>query len=593
MRATNKKPQIKKVRRFTLSVFMLFLLFMAVSRVIYIYVEKADFYAKQGDKRSIKQAKISAPRGVIEDRNGEVLALTTVLVSLGVDLEHLRLKPDMSGAQKIKAQNRIDKFRQDIDFLADKLGKTRSWLLDKTLNQKQKIKFKYLAREITPQLAAELKERKIPALVYERKFKRFYPKVKIGASLLGFADFKEQGKAGIEASFNEHLSGTDGKAWVRRDHLGNVIDYISMERPVQKGRALQLSIDFKIQEITYLALAEAFKQHQAHKAAAVVLNAKTGEILAVESLPSFNPNDTRQRTSKGTRNVAIQDLYEPGSTMKPFTVLAALNAGVIDKDQSIHIGNGKLKVANATYRDSAKIESKNIDLATLLKKSSNVGAIKLGFMLETEKHRDFLHKLGFGQELQIGLNSAVKGILREADKITKVDHASMSFGHGLNTSLLQLARSYLVLANSGKISRLTVLKKTSPVKFKTISSAENANHVLDLLKQVVSKDGTAQQAAVEGFSVAGKTGTSHKFVNGRYAEKKYVGFFAGIVPADNPQLVIAVLIDEPKGKKYFGGQTAAPVFAKIATDTLAYLGVKPDKQSSGKALIALKTGADL
>jgi len=590
MRNRKPKPQINRFRRFILGIFMLGLLILVTGRIGYIYAEKSDFYAKQGDIRSIKRESIPALRGVIQDRKGEVLALTTVLISLGVDLEHLRVKPDMSATQQDKVRKRIKKFKQNLEFIAGKIGKSERWLMTKVFNTDPRIKFKYLAKKLTPQIAKDLKNQNIPALVYERSFKRFYPQSFVGANLLGFANFKDQGKAGIEAKFDDILSGANGKAWVRRDHFGNAIDYISLERSPVKGQDLNLSIDSRIQEITYFTLAKALQKHKAHKAAAVVLNAKSGEILAIESLPSFNPNNTAQRTSIGTRNAAIQDLYEPGSIIKPFTVLAALEAGVIGKNKMLHIGNGRIKVANATYRDYAKIKSKDISLATMLKKSSNVGAIKVGFTMSPRIHRDFLYRLGFGQEPKIRLNGIVKGVLRQPDKITRVDHASMSFGFGLNASLLHLAKAYLVLANKGSAPELSILKKIEPGSLAHIASRDNTSFVLDLLKTVVSKGGTAPRAAIKGFSVAGKTGTSHKFVNGQYAKNKYIGLFAGIVPVENPELVIVVLIDEPKGKSYYGGATAAPVFAEIGARTLAYLGVRPDMPESNLSVMALNVG---
>lgn len=591
MRAKKKQPQIKKFRRFVLSVFMLALLGLSIGKIGFIYAKKSDFYAQQGNLRSIKKEMIPALRGVIRDRNGEIFALTTVLISLAVDLEHLRIKPDMSSSQRSLAKARIKKFKENISFIAARIDKSEKWLLDKAFPKSKKLKFRYLAKALPPQVTQELKAKKIPALVYERKLKRFYPQGKMAASLIGFSDFADKGKSGLEASFDEHLSGASGAAWVRRDHLGNAIDHVSVDRSAIRGNDLILSIDSRIQEIAYFSLVNAMKKHKAKKVSAVVLDAKNGEILAMANFSSFNPNDTRQRVSVGTRNTATQDLFEPGSTMKPFTVLAALEAGVINKDTSLHIGNGKIKVANATYRDSSRIDSQDISLGTMLRKSSNVGAIKVGLKMSAKQHRDFLYRLGFGQKPDIGLYGSARGVLRPVKKITKVDHASMSFGLGLNASVLQIAQSYLVLANAGKMPAVSIVKKTGEIEFSQVASADNANHVLDLLKSVVSKKGTAPRARIEGFSVAGKTGTSHKFINGKYAKKQYIGLFAGIVPANDPRLVIVTLIDEPKGKSYYGGTTAAPVFSEIGSKTLAYLGIKPDQNENTSSVLAYQEQA--
>ncbi len=574
-----------------MSLMLLILFIISVGKIGFIYAKKSDFYAQQGDLRSIRKEKVPALRGVMRDRNGEILALTTVLVSLAVDLEHLRIKPKMSKSQKSLAEGRIKKFKQNLSFIASRIGKSKKWLSDKVFSKNKKLKFKYLAKGLPPQVTKELKAKKIPALIYERKLKRFYPQGKIGASLIGFADFSEKGKSGLEASFDQHLSGLTGAAWVRRDHLGNTIDHVSAERSAIRGTDLLLSIDSRIQEIAYLALAKAMKKHKAAKASAVVLDAKTGEILAMANFSSFNPNDTRQRVSVGTRNTAVQDLYEPGSIMKPFTVLAALETGVIKQDTSVHVGKGnikKIKIAGRTYHDTSRIDTTDISLATMLRKSSNVGAIKVGLKIDVKQHRDFLYSLGFGQKPDVGLYDSARGILRDVKKITRVDHASMSFGLGLNASPLQIAQSYLALANEGKIPIVSIVKKTYKPEFIKVASAANTNFVLDLLKAVVSSEGTAPLAKIDGFEVAGKTGTSRKVINGSYSKKRYVGLFAGIVPANNPRLVIVTLLDDLRGKNYYGGVTAGPVFAEIGSKTLTYLGIKPDTQQNTSGLIAYK-----
>ena len=586
-----KNPVISKARVYILIFALLSLIAFIVARVGFLYFDEAQQYLRHGDNRSLKKVTVPADKGMIKGRNGEILAITTVLYSLIVDLNHLRVSQDFSKGQARLAKKRISEFKSKMSQLAKILGKTEQQIEEDVFMQSPKRIQTYLAKDLIPEQISQITELEMPALVYERKLKRYYPYGAVLANLIGFSDYVEVGKSGIEKSYNQHLQGKNGTMLLRRDRVGNAISYIANDNKYQHGKNLTLTIDTKIQDFAFFALQEGLNQYLAKKGAAVVLNAKTGEILAMVSLPSYNTNDYAQRVKIGVKNIAIQDLFEPGSIVKPFLALAALEANKIKADSKINLGDKgpkhQIKIANKTFKDSAPIDSNNVSIATVLKKSSNVGAIRLSKKLSQEQILATYRKVGLGQPLSINLyGSKFRGVTPK--QTTPLSKASLAIGYGLNASVLQIARAYTVFANNGKLLKLR-LTKDDNYKSTKVSNSKHINLIASWLRQVTDDDGTGKKAQISGFDVAGKTSTT-LLSQGKqgYKNNKYLSSFVGMAPFKDPKIIVAVLVIEPRGKDYYGGDVAAPIFSQIAAKTLNYLGIKSEQQ---KPLISVLEGA--
>jgi len=553
-------------------------------RMAYIYMERSQDYLSQGERRSVKAVVVPATKGVVADRNGEVLAVTTVLYALAVDLNHLRIKKKDSVFQQRNAKQRIKMFKKQLSALSKVLKKPPEWVLEKTFMQSPKKARIYIAKGLLPEQIVKIKSLKMPALVYERTLKRYYPHGEVLANVIGFSDYVDKGRSGVEKYFDGFLRGKDGKISMRRDRVGRVTSYISSDNAFKKGRDLNLTLDTRVQSIAFFALQRAIKKYHAKSGTVVVLKARTGKVLAMANLPSYNPNDNRQRVGSGQSNIASQELFEPGSIIKPFTALAGLEYGVVQKNTLLHIGKGqihKIKIADRTYKDSSRIDKQAIGIGEMLQKSSNVGAIKLGMQLKGKDLRSFFMKVGFGVPTGISLyGGEFSGVVAKPNEMTPVRQASMSMGYALNASVLQMARAYAMLANGGRSVTLQITDQDTPEGVQ-VASPENVAQIVRWLEQVPTEDGTAPLAKVPGFKVAGKTGTA-LISKGRsgYAEKKYIASFIGFAPSKNPEIVVAVLIEHPKGKVYYGGAVAAPVFSEVTANTLNYLGVRSTQQKS-------------
>jgi cell division protein FtsI (penicillin-binding protein 3) len=524
------------------------------ARAAYLQTWHTDFLNQEGGKRVNRVVEIPAHRGMITDRRGEPLAISTPVESLWANPREFEASP-------AQIQALATRLEMDPDELARLVG-------DK------KKGFVYLRRQLPPEITAEILALGIKGVSSTPEYRRYYPAGEVTAQVLGVTGVEDRGLEGLEFSYQGWLEGEPGAKRVLKDRLGNTVEDLELLRLPKHGRDLTLSLNLQLQYLAYRELAGALTKYQAQAGAIVVLDARAGEVLALVNLPAFNPNNRASMTRGRSRNRAVSDVYEPGSTMKPFLVAAALEAGVVKPETRIDTGPGWLQVGEKRITD---VHPKgNLTVAEAIKVSSNVATAKIALDMKSEDYWRLLHRVGFGAPPNAGLPSEAAGKLRPYDSWKPIEKATMAFGHGMSVSLLQLARAYAAIATDGVLPPLTVLKRRESAIGQRAMSAETASALRAMLETVTEEGGTAPQARIMGYRVAGKTGTAHKLVDGRYAPDKYIGSFVGMAPASNPRLVVAVMIDEPSGTQYYGGLVAAPVFAKVMAGGLRLLAVPPD-----------------
>jgi cell division protein FtsI (penicillin-binding protein 3) len=450
--------------------------------------------------------------------------------------------------------------------------------LDKLTPGKSMRRFVYVRRRISPSLQKEVAALKLPGVSFKREHKRYYPAGEVSAQLVGFTNVDDVGLEGIELAFQKTLNGTPGRKKVIRNGKRQVVADLERADDLVPGQDVQLSIDQRFQYIAYRELKAAFIKHQARAASLVMLDARNGDILAMVNQPSFNPNTIRGQSRGRFRNRAITDVFEPGSTMKPFTVACVLEQGKLGLDTIIDTSPGTFRVGRNTVRDMRNYGE--LDVAHILQKSSNVGISKLALSLSPESFLGCYQRLGFGQPVGIGFPGEALGRLPGYDKLRPFEQATLSFGYGLSASALQLAQAYTALANEGEMLRVRLVKDEYIEPAVRVMSANTARTVRQMLEQVVSREGTALKAAVRGFRVSGKTGTVKKIGEGGYSNDRHLAIFAGIAPASRPRIVMVVVVDEPGGSEYYGGLVAAPVFSRVTGGVLRLLGIQPDREQS-------------
>lgn len=541
--------QRRKGRDTILLAIIVLIVLTILVRAFYVQILQHDFLSSEGNKRQIRTMSIPAPRGEIFDRNGELLALSTSVVDVWADPKY------------------FNRHFERLPEVAKVLGLSPEALRLKAMAY-QKKRFMYLKRQVLPKVGEALSKLDIPGVYVEERFKRYYPAGETMAHVVGYTDIDDQGQDGIEYTYNDWLQGVPGKKQIIKDRAGHVVEFVKDIRPAKPGRPIELSIDKDIQYFTYRALKKALIQYQARSASAVVLSAKTGEILAMVSLPGFNPNDRSQLKGERLRNRVITDVMEPGSTVKPFIIAQALDLGVVDESTKIQTAPGYFRVEDHIISDTH-----NHGLLTptgIIKVSSNIGAMKVALKMTPEQIWDFYHELGFGQDSGLFLPGESMGYLKTWQAWGKVDQTSASYGYGFNINLLQLAHAYLLFANQGAVLPLSLLKKQAvdSIEAKQLVSPEVAESVLQMMEAVTQKGGTAPKAAIPGYRVAGKTGTVHKTKAGGYEKSEYRSLFAGIVPVSNPDLVMAVVVNQPSRGIYYGGLVAAPIFKEVMQEAL-------------------------
>lgn len=540
-----------------LLVMILISMTVLIGRAVYLQVLDRQFLKQQGDLRHVGILPVSAHRGRIIDRNGELLAVSTPVKSIWVNPKEF-----------IKAQTPPDKLRA----LASLLGVSVKDI-EARVGVDEDRSFAYLKRRMPPELADRVIDLGVAGVYAEREFRRYYPTGEVTAHLLGFTDINDQGQEGMELAFNGPLKGVDGAKRIVRDGKRRIIEAMEDIALPVPGKDLSLSIDERLQYLAYRELKKAVLQHRARAGSLVLLDTQTGEILAMVNQPSYNPNSRAKMKSGVSRNRSITDLFEPGSTMKPFAVACALELGLTRPEAVFH--TGQMHVGSNVVKDVHNYGT--LDVAHILQKSSNVGVTQIALKVPPRKFWAFYNNLGFGQAPDTGFPGEASGRLPHYSGWNAFEQATLSFGYGVSTSTLQLGRAYLAFANDGIMPMVTLLKRTEPPETHRIMSAKVAVTIRTMLERVVSREGTAIKASVPGYRVAGKTGTVKKTGARGYTDSLYLAVFSGIAPASHPRLAMVVMIDEPSAGEYYGGAVAAPVFSAVMEGALRLLNIAPDE----------------
>ncbi|MCX5591585.1 peptidoglycan D,D-transpeptidase FtsI family protein [Alcaligenes endophyticus] len=540
-----------------------------IGKALYLQGMSTEFLQQQGERRYERTVVLPPMRGKVFDRTGSVVLASSVPVraiwALPEDARHA--KPEQIAA----LAKLLDMSEADI---------TRRL----TMEDKH---FVYVKRQVDLDLAAQVAALKVPGIHQQEEMRRFYPEGEVMAHMLGFTNIEDKGLEGIELAFNDALSGTPGSRRVIRDRLGRVVEDVRDVIPPAHGNDLRLSIDAGLQFDTYAALKKGMEDAQARAAAAIVLDVQTGEVLALVNLPTYNPNDRDDRKGAALRNRALTDTFEPGSIMKPFTVALALDIGRISTATQFNTGNGQYRYQGNTISDVSR--NGVLDPAGILRRSSNIGMTMISERLTSQEMWTKFNDLGFGRTPQTDFPGVASGRLRPWDRWRPIERATMAYGYGLSVSLLQMAQAYTVFARNGDMVALTMLKREGRASSIPIFKPEVATVVRSMLEAAAGPAG-AKLAQVQGYRVAGKSGTARKIVDGRYSKSLYRGSFVGFAPASNPRIVVAVSLDEPQGKRYYGGAIAAPVFSEIVARSLRRLGVQPDVPV--ESLVAIGPGGE-
>jgi cell division protein FtsI (penicillin-binding protein 3) len=545
-----------KLRRYT--VLMVFALAVGglLWRALDMQVLNQVFFQQQGDARQLRVVKIHAHRGDIYDRNGEPLAISTPVDSVWV-----------SPGELIIEKKRITELAKILSMNTDSLVHK--------VERNIRREFMYVRRHIQPSLGKKVRALGLPGVYLQREYKRYYPAGEVTSHVLGFADIDDRGQEGLELAYNGWLSGKQGAKKIIRDRLGRAVNDVERLKAAEPGKNIHLSIDRRLQYLAYRALKSAVKKHQAIAGSAVIMRVHSGEVLAMVNQPSFNANDRSQLKPGVYRNRAVTDVFEPGSTMKPFTLAAALETGRWHPEDNVHTAPGYYKVQGSTIKDMRNYGK--INLGEIILKSSNVGMSKVALSMDAQQQLGMYAKLGFGVGTVSGFPGERAGNLRR-DNVSEFERATMSFGYSISVTSLQLARAYSVFAADGVIYPVSFfrLDEKEKINGERVMSEKTARQLRRMMERVVSAEGTAAKAQIANYRVAGKTGTVHKYISGGYAEDRYLSIFAGMVPASSPELVMVVILDEPRNGQYFGGQVAAPVFAKVMSGALRLLDIPPD-----------------
>jgi len=544
--------------RYTTIIVIFTCLFLGlVGRAVQLQIVENDYLQSQGDARYLRVQKEPPTRGMITDRNGQPIAVSTPVDSIW-----------MHPATILRQQKEYS-----YKELTKLLGSSRKDLLEKAEKRKAR-EFVYLKRHLPPQLAAKILALNVPGINKVREYKRYYPAGPVMGHVLGFTNIDNEGQEGLELAYDDQLKGQAGRTQVLRDKMGHVVEYVEQLARVRHGDDIALSLDARIQYLAYRHLQAAVKKHKATSASLVALDAKTGEVLSMISMPDFNPNDRADLKSSRFRNRSITDSYEPGSTVKPITVAMAMEAGKVDADTVIDAEKGALFIGRSRISDTKPLGE--ITVSEVIQKSSNIGSAKVAMLMSPRDLYSTYRDLGFGQTNDLKIPGEQRGILANRKKWRPIENATMSYGYGLSVNTLQLARSYQALANDGVLLPVSLHPVDEAPKGERVFSKEVTEKVALMLEAAVSDDGTAPKARVDQYRVGGKTGTAHRVVNGKYQDDSYMSLFAGFAPISDPEIVLVVSVNDPKGVDYYGGLVAAPVFSEVMAGALRLRGVAPD-----------------
>jgi cell division protein FtsI (penicillin-binding protein 3) len=545
-------------RRLTVVAILLLAFSGLVWRAIDLQLNHGEFLQMEGNARFLRVMKVPAHRGKILDRNGYPLAISTPVDSVWANPRELHPK----GAR--------------FNRLVRLLG-LDGRQLRRELKAREDREFVFLKRQLDPALAERVMALGIDGVYVQREYRRYYPMGEVAAHVVGFTNVDDMGQEGIELAFDDRLKGTSGSKRVLRDRIGQTVADVEPIRAPKAGQDLVLSIDKRVQYLAYRTLLSAVKRNRARAGSAVVLDTRSGEVLAMVNQPSYNPNNRSDLVGSRFRNRAITDLFEPGSTAKPFTIAAALGSGRFRTDSLVDTSPGYLEVGRYLVKDIR--DHGKIDLGTIVQKSSNVGASKIALALPPEELWQTFSRFGFGQVSGAGFPGEAAGVLNHYFEWSDVHKATLSYGYGTSVTALQLARAYAAIANDGRLPPVTFEAGNGKVKAARIITEEVALKLRRMLETVVTSGGTGTRAQLEGYRVAGKTGTVRKATPHGYSKDRYVALFAGMAPMSSPRIVTVVVIDEPNAGDYYGGQVAAPAFAEITQGVLRLLGVAPDDRS--------------
>lgn len=553
MRREHKRPFVG--RHWLVLIILSIGLGLLVVRSAYLQVIATDYLQAQGDARHTREIKVTAHRGMIMDRNGEPLAISTPVDSVWIHpkefLDGKKQWPELAGLlglEKPQISNTVRKY-------ADR-------------------EFAYLKRHISPEVAKKVKAMVIPGVFLLREYRRYYPLGEVTGHIVGFTNRDDVGQEGIELAYNQHLSGIDGRKRVLRDRYGRAVEDVERISSVVNGQDLVIGLDSRIQYLAFRYLKSAVKHHSAKSGSAVVLDALSGEILAMVNEPDFNPNNRRNLKSAQFRNRSVTDVFEPGSAIKPFTLALALQSGKFGPDSRIDTAPGMLEIGEGVVRDTHNYGL--LTLSRVLVKSSNVGAAKIALELPVVELRQLLDRVGFGWSTQSGLPGEVTGKLPSRKRWREIEHATLAYGYGMSATPLQLAHAYTALAREGRLVPVSLLRREHSVAKVQVLPAGVVRELGKMLEDAASDQGTGKLARIPQYRVAGKTGTVHKLAAKGYADNRYTSIFAGYAPVTDPRLVMVVVVDDPKGEKYFGGEVAAPVFSNVMSEALRILNVPPD-----------------
>ena len=559
--AETKQKTMRRVRGRAMLVIAFFALLATslVARAVHLQVFNREFLNQQADTRHLRTEKIMAHRGTITDRHGEPLAISTPVDSVWANPKELAPAVD------------------DVPKLARALGIDSQTLMRRITRSMDK-EFVYLKRHLSPEKAAEALALKLPGINVQREYRRYYPAGEVAGHLVGFTNIDDDGQEGLELAFNHWLAGEPGAKRVLKDRLGRSVENVESIRPPHHGKELRASIDLRIQYLAYRTLKSAIQKYSADSGSIVVLDVKTGEVLAIVNQPTYNPNDRSQFSADRYRNRAITDIFEPGSSIKPLIVAAALESGDYRPSSIVDTAPGYVVVGPKKIEDTRNLG--RVSLTTILARSSNVGVTKLAMTLEPDQLWNTMTRFGLGSLTTSGFPGESAGLLTHYNHWRPISQATLAYGYGVSVTPLQLAQAYSVLGGDGLMRPLSLVALDTPADADRVLSEDSAIAVRRMLEEVVRPGGTGKDAAVTGYRVAGKTGTSWKFSAGGYSKDKYISVFAGLAPASDPKLAAIVVIDEPKGELYYGGDVAAPVFGDVMSESLRLLAVPPDSMSA-------------
>jgi cell division protein FtsI (penicillin-binding protein 3) len=541
---------------------LIFVLFILFARIFYLGIINRSFLLEQSAERSIRKVEIPAHRGMIKDRNGSPLAVSVPMSSIWIN-------PKIFHASLNQQKQLAALLEVPIIDIRKKAEATNKGFL-------------YLKRLVKPDVAAQINDLNIPGVFLQEEYTRYYPEAESTVHILGFTDIDERGQEGLELAYDEWLQGKPGIKRVLKDRLGNTIADLGTIRKADPGKDLTLSIDRRIQYLAYHELAETVEKYHAESGMAVVLSVKTGEILAMANLPSCNPNNRQELNPVCYRNRAVTDVFEPGSTVKAFSVANALESGKYTPNTWIDTNPGHIKVYNHVIYDDEHVNNGLLTVTGVLKRSSDVGVAKMTLSLPPYSLLNVLKRVGFGQSTDSGFPGEVTGSLPNNLRARPLVLATLAFGYAMSTDALQLASAYASIASGGMMRQVTFLKVDNPLSERRVLSQKIANEILAMLETVVEYGGTGRRAHVSGYHVAGKTGTAYIAGKHGYYQDRYFAIFAGMAPLENPEAVVAVVIKNPRGGAYYGGLVAAPVFSNIMAGTLRTLNVVPDDVARNK-----------